>query len=71
MPTRAVQILKKKKAAFEIVKYDHQEKGAEFAAKATGYPLSQTVKTLVVELERKSYCLVLVPGDRQLNLKKQ
>ena len=70
MPTRAIAYLKKNKIPHEVVKYDHQEKGAEFAAKATGNPLEITVKTLVVELDRKRYCLALLPGHRELNLKK-
>jgi Cys-tRNA(Pro)/Cys-tRNA(Cys) deacylase len=68
--TRAIVYLKKKKIPYEVVKYEHEEKGAEFAARATGYPLERTVKTLVVELERKSYCLALLPGHRELDLKK-
>ncbi len=70
MSTRAISYLKKKKIPYEVVKYDHHEKGAEFAASATGYPLEHTVKTLVVELDRKSYCLALLPGHRELDLKK-
>ena len=70
MSTRAIAYLKKNKIPYEVVKYDHQEKGAEFAAKATGYPLERTVKTLVVELDSKSYCLALLPGHRELDLKK-
>ena len=70
MSTRAISFLKKKKIPHEIIKYDHEEKGAEFAARATGFPLEMTVKTLVVELDRKRYCLVLLPGHRELNLKK-
>lgn len=68
--TRAISFLKKKKIPYEVIKYEHQEKGAEFAARATGHPLEHTVKTLVVELDRKSYCLALLPGHRELNLKK-
>jgi Cys-tRNA(Pro)/Cys-tRNA(Cys) deacylase len=68
--TRAISYLQEKKIPYEIVKYEHEEKGAEFAAKATGYPLARTVKTLVVELDRKSYCLALLPGHRELDLKK-
>jgi len=68
--TRAIAYLKRKKIPYEVVKYEHEEKGAEFAAKATGYPLERTVKTLVVELERKSYCLALLPGHGELDLKK-
>ena len=70
MSTRAIVYLKKKKIPYEIVKYDHQKKGADFAAKATGYPLGATVKTLVVELDNKNYCLCLLPGHQELNLKK-
>ena len=69
MPTRAISFLKKKKIPHEIIKYNHEEKGAEYAALATGYPLEITVKTLVVELDRKRYCLALLPGHRELNLK--
>jgi Cys-tRNA(Pro)/Cys-tRNA(Cys) deacylase len=68
--TRAIAYLQKNKIPFEVVKYDHQEKGAEFAARATGNPIEITVKTLVVELDRKRYCLALLPGHRELNLKK-
>jgi Cys-tRNA(Pro)/Cys-tRNA(Cys) deacylase len=68
--TRAISYLKKKKIPFDVVKYEHHEKGAEFAARATGYPLERTVKTLVAELDRKRYCLALLPGHRELNLKK-
>jgi len=70
MSTRAIQFLKQKKIAFEVVKYDHEEKGAEFAARASGYPLERTVKTLVVDLGKKQYALVLMPGDKQLSMKR-
>lgn len=70
MSTRAIQFLTRKEIPFEVVKYEHDEKGAEFAARATGFPLDQTVKTLVVEMGVKSYCLVLLPGNRQLDLKR-
>ena len=45
--TRAIAYLKKKKIPYEVVKYEHEEKGAEFAARATGYALERTVKTLM------------------------
>ena len=69
MSTRAIQFLNQKKIPFEIIKYDHEEKGAEFAAGATGCPLAATVKTLVVDLGEKKYALVMMPGDRQLSMK--
>lgn len=70
MSTRAVAWLKQKKISHEVVQYDHEEKGAAFAAAAVGFPLAQTVKTLVVDLGGGSFGLALMPGDRQLSLKK-
>ena len=70
MSTRAIQFLKQHRLTFEIVRYEHLAKGAEFAAKATGFPLERTVKTLVVETGSKNYALVLVSGERLLDLKR-
>jgi len=70
MSTRAIQILEQKKIPFEVVKYNHEEKGAKFASKASGFPLERTVKTLVVDLGEKQYTLVLMPGDKQLSMKR-
>jgi Cys-tRNA(Pro)/Cys-tRNA(Cys) deacylase len=68
--TRAIAWLKKKKIPHEVIHYEHEEKGAVFAARATGFPLEKTVKTLVVDLGGKSFGLALMPGDRELSLKK-
>ncbi len=70
MSTRAMQWLRKQKMDFAVIAYEHQIKGAAFAAQATGYPLDQTVKTLVVDLGGGSFGLALMPGDRRLALKK-
>ncbi|UCH23370.1 MAG: Cys-tRNA(Pro) deacylase [Deltaproteobacteria bacterium] len=70
MSTRAITFLSKKGIPFEVLKYEHEEKGAKFAARATGFSLEQTVKTLVVELEYDNYCVALMPGHRELNLKR-
>ena len=43
---------------------------AAFAAQATGFPLKQTIKTLVLHFGGKSHGLALMPGDQQLSLKK-
>jgi Cys-tRNA(Pro)/Cys-tRNA(Cys) deacylase len=68
--TRAISYLKKRNIPFDIVTYEHDEKGARFAARATGYPLELTVKTLVVEMDRKQFFLALLPGNQELSLKK-
>ncbi len=70
MSTRAIDWLRMRKIDFSVVTYDHQIKGAAFAAQAASFPLSQTVKTLVVDLGGRSFGLALMPGDRQLALKK-
>lgn len=70
MSTPAIYFLKQKHITHEVITYLHQEKGAEFAARTVGFPLSQIIKTLVVSLDNKSYALILMPGDRQLSLKK-
>jgi Cys-tRNA(Pro)/Cys-tRNA(Cys) deacylase len=70
MSTRAIKFLLQKGIPFEVVKYEHETKGAEFAARATGFPLERTIKTLVVNLADKQYALVLMPGDKHLDLKR-
>ena len=70
MSTRAIKFLQQKNIPFEVVKYEHETKGAEFAARAAGFPLERTIKTLVVNLADKQYALVLMPGDKHLDLKR-
>jgi len=70
MSTRAIIFLKGRNAAFDVVKYDHDRKGAVFAAQAVGFPLERTVKTLVVALGGKQHALALMPGDHELDLKR-
>ncbi len=67
--TRATTFLTRQKIPFDVIQYDHEEKGAAFAARATGCPLAQTVKTLVADLGDGRHVLALMPGDRQLSLK--
>jgi Cys-tRNA(Pro)/Cys-tRNA(Cys) deacylase len=70
MSTPAIEFLLGQRLPFDIVRYDHLEKGAGFAARATGFPLERTVKTLVVAAAPDRHLLVLVPGDRRLDLKR-
>ena len=70
MSTRAIQFLKQKGVPFEVLEYDHREKGASFASEATGFPLEKTIKTLVVDLGPGGNAMVLMPGDRKLDLKR-
>jgi len=70
MTTRAIQFLKRKKISFEIIRYDHEEKGAAFASRAIDFPLEKTVKTLVADLGSNKYLLVLAPGHRRVSPKR-
>ena len=70
MSTRAIAWLRQQKMDFRVVTYEHQAKGAAFAAQATGFSLAQTIKTLVVDLGGNAYGLALMPGDRRLSVKK-
>jgi Cys-tRNA(Pro)/Cys-tRNA(Cys) deacylase len=70
MATRAIALLSDAKVPFDVVKYNHREKGAAFAARATGFALSQTVKTLVVDIGGSQYVLALTPGDASLDLRR-
>jgi len=70
MPTRGARFLRQRGVPFELRRYDHAEKGAMFAAQAIGFPLEQTVKTLVVELSSDEEILVLMPGDAEVDVKR-
>jgi len=70
MSTRAIRYLNQKGIHFNVIEYEHDEKGAEFAAKAIGFPLEKTIKTLVVDLGHKKYAFALLPGDKRLALKR-
>lgn len=68
--TRAIKFLAETGVPAEVISYRHDEKGASFAARATGFPLEKIVKTLVVQLDSATYAFALMPGNRQLDLKK-
>jgi len=69
LATRATRYLDSRGIAYRLMPYEHKEKGAEFAAKALGFPLERTIKTLVVEVASKGYFFALMPGHLQLDLK--
>lgn len=70
MSTRAIKFIEHKNIHFEVIKYPHEEKGAKFAAQAMGFPVEKTIKTLVVDLGHKGYVMVLMPGNKNIDLKK-
>lgn len=69
MTTRAIQILNQKKISFEVIRYNHEEKGALFASRAIHFPLERTAKTLVADSGQYKYLLALIPGNRRVSPK--
>jgi len=67
--TRGIDYLKARKIDFEILEYDHQVKGAEFAAKALKVPLEQMIKTIVLKDDQKNYYFCCLPGNKEIPLK--
>lgn len=68
--TLAMRLLEGKKVPYEAVAYPATERDAKVVAEKVGAPAGQVFKTLVVTRERGKPFLVMVPADRQLDLKK-
>lgn len=68
--TLAMRLLDGKKIAYEAVTYPEDERDAVLVAKHLGVPAQQVFKTLVVTRERGKPLLVMIPADRQLDLKR-
>lgn len=68
--TQAMRLLEGKGVPYEAVTYPSDERDATVVAEHVGAPPAQVYKTLVVVRERGKPFLVMVPGHRQLDLKK-
>jgi Cys-tRNA(Pro)/Cys-tRNA(Cys) deacylase len=68
--TRAIEILTEKSVAFEVRAFEAARFTAEEAAEALQLPLASIFKTLVVRGSAAGEAMALVPGDRELNLRK-
>ena len=67
--TRALKELSEANIPYRVLTFKAEEKSAEEVTRETGFPLSQVVKTLLVQGASQKYYLALCPGDRQVNLK--
>ncbi|MBW1708274.1 MAG: Cys-tRNA(Pro) deacylase [Deltaproteobacteria bacterium] len=68
MSTRSITFLNNKNIDFKVKKYKHKERGAVYASQAIEFPLERTIKTLVVDMGSKGFVMVLMPGDKKLDL---
>ena len=68
--TNAMSILEKRKIPYELVQYESNEftDGVHMAEKE-GIPVHQTYKTLVLEGKSKEYYVMVIPVDREIDLK--
>ena len=69
--TNAMRVLDSRKIAYEVHEYSPEIHSAVEAAQAMGAPVECVYKTLVVmrEAPRAKPLLVMVPGDRELDLR--
>ncbi len=67
--TRALKELSLNKVPYRVMSFTAKEKTAEEVARKTGFPLSQVIKTLLLQGASKKYYLALCPGDCQADLK--
>lgn len=65
----SMRFLEAQEVSYETHTYDESIHDGEGAAGAMGFPASQVFKTLVVQL-KGDYALVMVPSDRELDLKR-
>ena len=68
--TNAMRMLEARKIPFETYAFDPDIHSADGVAEALGLSVHQVYKTLVVMRQRGKPLLVLVAGDRELNLKR-
>jgi Cys-tRNA(Pro)/Cys-tRNA(Cys) deacylase len=68
--TNAMRLLEAKGIPYTAHYYSTEIRSAEEVASAVGLPVGQVFKTLVVMPEKGRPLLAIVPGDRELDLKK-
>jgi len=70
--TPAINLLKKNKCDFKILKYDHDPECTNFgleAAQKLNLNSNQVYKTLLVELSSKELCVGIIPVNCKMSLK--
>lgn len=68
--TNAMRALEGKRIAFSVHTFPSSIHSADGVADYLGIPAGQVYKTLVVMLPKGRAMLIIVPGDRELDLKK-
>lgn len=70
MKTRGITFLENKKIDFEVLHYEHNVKGAKFAADILNVPIEQMIKSIVIKDSEGNYYFCLIPGNLEISEKK-
>lgn len=68
--TMPMRILDEKGIAYTTREQARKQFSAEGVAEDLGVPVAWVVKAMIVQCTDRSFALVVIPGDRQLSLKK-
>lgn len=68
--TLAMKLLEGKRVPYKVYPYPDAERDAELIADLIGVPAARVFKTLVVVRDRGKPMLVMVPANKQLDLKR-
>ena len=68
--TLAMRALEEKGVAYEPRQQQHKQLTAEGVAEDLGVPVAWVVKAMIVQRSDRGFALFVIPGDRQLSMKK-
>ena len=68
--TLPMELLEQQGVSYEVHEHDEAQYTAEGVAEDVGLPVEQVLKAMLVRCDGSWFVLVVVPGDRRLNLKK-
>jgi Cys-tRNA(Pro)/Cys-tRNA(Cys) deacylase len=68
--TMPMRVLEDKGIPFEVRKQARKQFTAEGVAEDLGVPMAWVVKAMIVQRSDGRFALIVIPGDRQLSLKK-
>lgn len=70
--TNAARLLDRAKIDYELVPYtvDESDLAATHVAEELGEPIEQVFKTLILKGDRSGFLVCVIPGDREVDLKK-
>ena len=68
--TMPMRVLEDRGIPFEVRKQTRKQFTAEGVAEDLGVPVAWVVKAMIVQRSDSQFALIVIPGDRQLSLKK-